>query len=442
MSSNPAPSIDPAFKDLCMDFKMDESHSPYSPISPTSTHFSGGAIRPLSNLLFSGEATDDSNISNANRLTNKYPNAWTDFYPSRAPCVYKSGPAWEASKADSEWGIIREACSVHCPNIAPIWVSVLQQIIECLDSLDVHFTCINPFGWANEGEEKPFCPFLLSVGITPSSLTYNDAVSTAVSIKEILAKFGLPEVEVAFVEMVVKSLAGGPKFLSLDPVVDNIPEYRKHFSSALGLPIASQARPYHEGTGALYLHLNSRAKDIALLTCAHVIHPPSIFPTNKSMTHTKRSQAKEGIIALGAGGYTRVITGMMAEIAQLTTDIEVWNRQLQRALPAARHRALTAEVAMATERIDHLNMLHSQVTKFRSTPDLRAIGWVLHSSPIQVSVQPLGYTEDWALIQLDPGMIDESFLGNKVFIGMSFPSFCSTPPFCSMGSFSVMVTFH
>ncbi|KAF8877737.1 hypothetical protein CPB84DRAFT_1794698 [Gymnopilus junonius] len=75
-------------------------------------------------------------------------------------------------------------------------------------------------------------------------------------------------------------------------------------------------------------------------------------------------------------------------------------------------------VDMATRRINRLDGFHTEVTKFRSIPELRAVGWVLHSSPIQVPVQPLGYTEDWGLIQLDPKMIDEdTFLGNKLFFG-------------------------
>lgn len=33
-------------------------------------------------------------VSKATRLTEKYPNAYSDFYGSGTPCVYKSGPDW------------------------------------------------------------------------------------------------------------------------------------------------------------------------------------------------------------------------------------------------------------------------------------------------------------------------------------------------------------
>ena len=47
--------------------------------------------------------------------------------------------------------------------------------------------------------------------------------------------------------------------------------------------------PYYEGTGALYFRLGSDTKDIALLTCAHVVRPPPAFPDDKGMRRTSSS---------------------------------------------------------------------------------------------------------------------------------------------------------
>ena len=337
-------------------------------------------------------------------------------------------------KGPEEQAIIREPRTVCRPDIAPVWVSVLPRVIVCLESMGVNFTCINPFGWANKGEKELLCPFLLTVGVTPRSLDYDDAVAAAVDVKAILSKSGLPEAEVAFVEMVNKRLGGGLKLLPLDPVADTVPEYRKHFSSALGLPIAPLNTPYYEGTGALYFRLGSDTKDIALLTCAHVVHPPPAFPNNKGMKRTNRSHPKEYMVALGAEGYTKAISDMITEIAKLIRDIRVWNRQLERNLSATRRNEIAAEVDRAMNRIHQLDGFHTEATKFRS------IGWVLHSSPIQVSAEPLGYTEDWGLIQVDPEMIDEeTFMGNKVFVGTSFPWFFPIPLSCRKCSFSTVM---
>ncbi|KAI0263962.1 hypothetical protein BC834DRAFT_884755, partial [Gloeopeniophorella convolvens] len=221
--------------------------------------------------------------------------------------------------------------------------------------------------------------------------------------------------------MVNKRSTVGPKLLPSDPINHHVPDFRKPFSATLGLPIAPLNTAYYEGTGALYFRLSNDSNDkrIALLTCAHVVRPPPAFTDNTGMTRTNASQPKEHMVALGFGGYDRAITGMMAEAASLIRNIEVWNRQLARLSGnPERHHEVTAEVDKATRTINRLDALHRDVTKSRSIPELRTVGWALHSSPIQVSAAPLGYTEDWGLVELDPKQIDMStFPGNKIFVG-------------------------
>ena len=329
--------------------------------------------------------------------------------------VYKSGPAWKVARRPETQGIHREPRTVYHPNIEPFWEATLKKIISRLDELEVQFTCVNAFAWANEGDEKPFCDLLVSVGVTPRSLAYELAVSASKSLKIILASIGLATVEVAFVEQVVTRRAGGPALLPLDPVAHNVHEYRKPFSNRLGLPIALLDAPYYEGTGGLYL---KNADDILLLTCAHVTRPPPLF-NNTGMKRTNNNQPKENIVALGAGAYSRVVSDMIAEIAKITRDIDTFTSQLGRSnLPEDRRTAITR---LNTKRVD-INALHTEITKFRSTPELRIVGWVVYSSVIEadakVSGEELGYTQDWGLVQLDPKMLDlKTFEGNKLYFG-------------------------
>ena len=202
--------------------------------------------------------------------------------------------------------------------------------------MSINFNCINPFSWANKGEKDLLCLFLLSVGVMPRSLNYDGTVAAAVDVKAILTKSGLPEAKVAFVKMVNKRLDGRPRLIPLDPIADTLPEYRKHFSSALGLSIVLLDMSYYEGMGALYFCLSNDTKDIALLMCTHVIHLPPVFPDNKGMEHTHNSQPKEYMVALGTGGYIRAVSSMQAEIDNLMDSIEIWNRQLERKLSATR----------------------------------------------------------------------------------------------------------
>lgn len=69
-----------------------------------------------------------------------------------------------------------------------------------------------------------------------------------------------------------------------------------------------------------------------------------------------------------------------------------------------------------------MNKLHDEVTKRRTNPDKRIIGYVLDADPIVASDEPSGYTRDWAFIEFYNEKIGrETFLGNKVYVG-TFPT--------------------
>ena len=376
------------------------SLSPSSPISPSTTASDAGG--------------------SAHEPTETYKYAYSDFYPSKACCVYKSGPIWEVRKGPEEQGIVRQPRPVCRPDVEPVWAATLSRIINCLDNRDVKFTTINAFGWANEGEEKPLCAFVVSIGVIPKSLIYNLAVSTAAAVKMILASINLPEVEVAFLEMISQRQV----FLSVDPISDDS-KYRKPFSALLGVPIAPLNNPSYEGTGALYIKLYQDTDDVALLTCAHVICPPELFLDNQS-ADLSEIEPREHMVALGSGSYDRVINEIAKRITHLTREIGRYESILEKPTLAAPKRIrLTASVALLTETKDSLIALDDELTTSSSTPELRTFGHAIYVSAIKLGEkaenESLGWTEDWGLIQVDPTMINaETFAGNKLYFGASF----------------------
>ncbi|PWW76363.1 hypothetical protein C7212DRAFT_351499 [Tuber magnatum] len=361
------------------------------------------------------------------RLTDKYPNAYSDFYGSGTPCVFKSGPDWHVREGPEAQGIEREARPVYRHAIGPTWLSIGERIYRGLDSIDVEWTSINPLAYADAGEAKPFCALILSIGVKPCSLPYDAAVTAAAMVKEILGEAGFPAIEVAFVESVVtRSVAAGPKLLSFDPLLDEVSDLRKPFTPALGLSIAPLKFPHFEGTAALYFRLGNDDKRTAILTCAHVARPPPVY-ANTGMARRNTSQAREEVIALGNMAYSNALKAMMGTIGDLLISIEVWNQVLDRlgepvegesGKATQRRKEHIELVAKATEKIKEANTIHDEVTKCRTTPDQRVIGFVLHSEKIEVSAKPHGFTKDWALIELYNTKIDWStFKGNKVYIG-------------------------
>ena len=264
------------------------------------------------------------------RLTDRYANAYSDFYGSDTPCVFKSGPEWPVRKGPEAQGIIREARPVYRHAIGPTWLSIGTSIYQGLDSMGVMWTSINPLAYANEREARPFCSLILSIGVRPHSLLYDDAVAAADVVKKILAGAGFPNIEVAFVQSVVThSVAVGPKPLSFDPLLDDVPDLRKPFTTTLGLSIAPLKYPHFEGTGALYYRLGRDDKRTAILTCAHVTCPPPVYG-NMGMTRKNTSQPREEVVALGNGGYNNAVKAIVGHIGHLLCSINIWNNELDR----------------------------------------------------------------------------------------------------------------
>ena len=382
--------------------------------------------------------TTDDVLSMATPLSDKYPNAYSDFYGSGSPCVFKSGPDWPVRKGPQAQGIIREARPVNDHPIQNNWLSIGERIFHTLDTISVEWTSINPLAYANAGEAQPFCSLILSIGVKPHSLLYDDAVAAAAAVKKILAEDGFPEVEVAFVESVVTRSAGsGPKLHSFDPLLDDISELRKPFTPTLGLAIAHVKYSNYEGTGSLYFRLGKDNKRTAMLTCAHVARPNPIQPNprfpNITMTYKSTSQPRDEFVALGDKGYGEAIEAMKTTITNLLYSIDIWNRVLNRlgepvegeSVKIRQKRKEQHElIADANVKIQEIQKLLDEVTKHRQTPEQRVIGFVLHAEKIAVNVDPCGYTEDWALIELYENKIDwGTFKGNKVYVGTSLFSY-------------------
>lgn len=429
MASNAPLNLDPDFLKMCLaTFENQPIHSPMA-----------AAFAKL-DVGGSGKTSEDTIAPDASRLTHDYPAAYKDFYgfPGNPACVYKSGPAWRERTGPESYRIVRELRPVHDHPIANQWPAIGTSMYQSLDFQIVKWTSTNPVAVAEEGAVKPFCPLLMYITVYPKSLSYNVAVAAAETIKDILAQAGFSEIEVAFCESVVarsvapgQSVASGPKFPPFNPLRDPVPELLKPFTPTLGLSIAPLKTPHYEGTGALYYRASSTSKPTVLLTAAHVARPPPTI-TNAGMSRRRHnSKAPEKIVALGSGGYSNAVMSMLSAIGDLARSIDIWNDNIARLLELSGGEEEDEEttdkrneyqdlVDKAKKKIDKIDKLHSDVTRFRTTPAQRTIGFVLHVEPIAVSNGPHPFTRDWALIELYDGKIDwDLFTGNKVYVGRS-----------------------
>ena len=356
--------------------------------------------------------------------------------PSGAPCIYKSGPAWPERTGLEAQPYIRELRPVYGHSITNSWFDIGTDIYKCLDSRSVQWTSIDPVGFANAGEDTPFCPLLMWIGVRHKTLSFDNAVSAANAVKDILCKAGFPEIEVAFRESVVTRSVGGPKLLPFNPLIDSVPNFRKPFTPTLGLSIAPLEDLGNEGTGTLYFRLSKDNNRVVLLTAAHVAWPLHEHLENVGMKCENPSQTRDEnssktrneIIALGPLSYQTATKAMKADIDRLGLSVKVLNSNITRLgsfvegenpKVTQRRQENQSEVDKVTKTIDDLNDLHNEVTKY-GTPEKRIIGFVLHTDAI-VREGYTRYTSDWGFVELYREQIEwETFPGNKVYVG-TFP---------------------
>ena len=392
-----------------------------SPVPPTASTFS---------KLDLGE--DDQDIVTPQpRLSDSYPAAFTDFYglPSNPPCVFKTGDAWPVRTGPEAQRILRETRPVCDHPMQDRWLGIGNLICEHLDSRAVKWSSIDPVRFA-EAEKEAFSALYLWIGVIPGTLVFEAARAAAEGCRDILAREGFPDIEIAFRESVV-TRSVGPKLLSFDPSVDPVPELRSPFTPTLGIQIAPLKTPYYEGTGAIYFRESSKSDRVFLLTAGHVARPPPAH-SNRLISHKHSSQAREEIVVLGANAYTDVINRMMSTIGYELLSIETWEEDLERLGPVVEGEAPKKArarkdykdlVEKAKRKIEDVNEIHDEVTKHWTTPNQRVIGYVVHTPPIDVADSPRPFSRDWALINLYRDKIDwNTFQGNKVYIG-TFPSY-------------------
>ncbi|KAJ3715492.1 hypothetical protein C8R42DRAFT_645879 [Lentinula raphanica] len=371
-----------------------------------------------------------------------------------------TGPEWPTRKGPEARHFVREARHIHRHPIQDSWLTTganIYQTWTLFKSNGLHSTLL-PMPMRERLRPSALSSFPSACAVKQYSLFYDAAVAAAEVVHKILADTGFPTIEVAFVESVITRSA---RLLSFDPILDDVPELRKPFTSTLGLAIAPRRYPNIGGTAALYYHLDQDTKRVVLLTCAHVAHPLSVSPNknihqqNHSVSGVSRdtpqilerfyhfqsaqrkfstlrdlqrhSKYSQRLQTLSNGSFDAAIEALKKDIEAFSHSVPRWKSILARLgdpvegedsdVTASRKRH-TLRVEDALERINKAKALHNELTQHHGTPDQRIIGSVLHSESTQVSVKLNGFSQDWALIEIDDSKIDwPHFKGNKIYIG-------------------------
>ncbi|KAH0585910.1 hypothetical protein H2248_007199 [Termitomyces sp. 'cryptogamus'] len=209
-------------------------------------------------------------------------------------------------------------------------------------------------------------------------------------------------------------------------------DVRAPLTARLGLSIAGMASLHTEGTGGLYLMQGGDSKNVLLVTARHVLFPPNARPnydyprprtvhllvmsffwvprhSSDNLLKSIRDNISEHHFKIPMHEYCiktlkQKVDGVGKndqELVKVTKEVESVHHALNN----------TKKVIKALE------MFHEKVkTEWRS-PKQRVIGHVVCAPPLMYNADTQGFSEDYALVELDSTKFKKAFHGNCINLG-------------------------
>ncbi|KAG8952880.1 hypothetical protein FRC04_003329 [Tulasnella sp. 424] len=346
--------------------------------------------------------------------------------------VYRTGTTpWKKPTGPEAYPQLKELRPVFGHKLNIVWKDLGPKVYQLLDSQGVLWTTIDAVRFLKVGEEA-VGPVVLWIGVAPETLCAEDARTAANGCLDLLKEFDITDIEVEYRESIYTRSAG-PNLLTpvsyLHPTVD----VRGPLTPALGLSIAAQATPHAAGTGGLYLAEGGDSKKVLLVTARHVLFPPNEGP-NVGYAHTDTSARRRKVLLLGTKAFENLVGSIKIRIGGLAIGVELYEREitmLRERLAgegeddveeATRELKMTQSLLdKANKAIETLEKFHDEVKKEWSRPSQRVLGHIARSPPLTLGAGTEGFTEDYAVVELDSSKIKVAFKGNVIDLGTTIP---------------------
>ncbi|KAF9483416.1 hypothetical protein BDN70DRAFT_827708 [Pholiota conissans] len=284
--------------------------------------------------------------------------------------------------------------------IARIWEDNLAfKIHAILDETKVQWTSTDVvrIGYIDNFSDP--APLVLWIGVIPSSLSGVDGVVVAFKCRNLLEENGITDVNVEIRESVVTRSAGaGPMLFKTGHILyeEAIINARDPLASTLGISICAQSTPWTRGTGGFFISEGANSERLLLVTARHVVLAPDRYK-NEFFRSKGDSQPRHDIMVFNDVAFNRYL-------ASITSAKNCTDREYRK-----------------------LVNLHDDIATHWDTPESRVIGHVVLSPPMGVGgsndSRSDGYTEDWAVIEIDASKVNATnFVGNTIYLG-SFSDF-------------------
>ncbi|KAI9450878.1 hypothetical protein BJY52DRAFT_1206074 [Lactarius psammicola] len=308
--------------------------------------------------------------------------------------VYRTGTTpWTKPTGPEAQRNLKELRPVFSHKLNTAWKDLGPKVRDLLDSQGV-------------GVGEVVGPVVLWIGVAPETLCGEDAHTSANGCLDLLKEFDITDVEVEYRESIYTRSAS-PNLLK--SVSDSHPtvDVRSPLTPVLGLFIAAQATSHAEDTGGLYLAEGGDSKKVLLVTARHVLFPPNEGP-NVNYPLTNTSAPRHDVLLLGTKAFENLVKSIKTRIGQEEAggdqdDVEEATGELKKT------QRLLDE---ANEAMKALEKFHDEVKKDWSQPSQRVLGHIIRSPPITLGTGSEGFTEDYAVVELDSSKIDKAFKGN------------------------------
>jgi len=351
--------------------------------------------------------------------------------PSCPMLIYRTGPMpWTKHTGLEAYRELRELRPVFGHKLNTVWKDVGPKVRDFLDSVGVLWTTIDVVRFVKVGEGETVGPVVLWIGVAPDTLFEEDAHTAAHGCLDLLKEFEITDVEIEYRESIYTRLAGA-KFLkpvsNFHPTVD----FRGPLTSALGLFIAAQNTPHIEGTGGLYLAEGGDSQKVLLVTARHIFFPPNEGP-NVNYTHRNTSAPRRNVLLFGTKAFDNLLKSIKFAIRRHGIMAEYYDRQIEE----LQEREVvededdiekaTKEQKKIQKLLDKENKVVVALDKFHNEVMMewrlsqRVLGHIVRSPPLTLGASTEGFTEDYAIVELDSSKIDGAFRGNVIDLGSAF----------------------
>ncbi|KAG8980698.1 hypothetical protein FRB90_007531 [Tulasnella sp. 427] len=282
---------------------------------------------------------------------------------------------------------------------------------------NVHYTSLDPVRIGIVGE--PAAPVIIWVGVEPGSLSAERGIEVAVGLRALLLQSGIEDIRESMVATFAKLYKPA---LTSNPTV----QVREPFSTALGITICAEEAPDVQGTATLFFTVSSRPKQLFLLAPKHVL-----FRAEEESDHYEYhgSGPRRNVLLMGTNGFEarikdieREIWGCQILIDHLKARLALVDEMEDAEDAQAERNHVQPQLGKTEKAIKRLEEFLADVRRDWKDPKQRIIGHVVLSPPLILSAGNDGFTQDFAVIQVDTTKIDATnFIGNAIELGTEIP---------------------